>query len=211
LATISDIPECLAALDRDKRGYPIPVTVARGRDGTPYFTITDPEARHRLLKEDRCHISGRKLLRGRWLIGGPSAAFHPQGAFLDGPMLEEAALFSVRTCPYIAAPKYLKRIDDAQLQNSSDADMLAIRFHEEVLEDRPPLFVRLMTTGQKLVPSSDGGVLIVPKRPYSRVEFWQHGKLLDFHEGVQMAVVSGGGAFSEKDVYAISSAHQRTR
>jgi hypothetical protein len=209
LATINDIPESLAALDRDKRGYPIPANVVRGRDGTPYFTITDPEARQRLLKEDRCHISGRKLLRGRWLIGGPSAAFHPNGAFLDGPMLDEAALFAVRTCPYIAAPKYLKRIDDAQLQNSKDAGLFALRFHEEVMEDRPALFVRLMTTGQRLVPSSEGGVLIVPKRPYSRVEFWQHGKLLDFDEGVQLAVVSGGGAFSEKDVYALSGVRKR--
>lgn len=209
MATITDIPECLKSLPQDRRGFPIPVNVARGRDGTPYFTITDPEARHRLLKEDRCHVSGRKLLRGRWLIGGPSAAFHPNGAFLDGPMLDEASLFSVRTCPYIAAPKYLKRIDDAQLQNSPDADLFAIKFHQEVSEDRPALFVRLMTTGQRLVPSSEGDSLVVPKRPYSRVEFWQHGKLLKFEEGVEMAVAAGAGAFDKNDVYAISGLRRR--
>jgi hypothetical protein len=179
------------------------VSAARGRDGTPYFTITDHEARQRLIDEDRCHISGRKLLRGRWLIGGPTAAFHPHGAFLDGPMLDEASEYAARTCPYIAAPKYLRRIDDSLLRNRSDSGIAAVRFHEEVADDRPPLFVRLMTTGQKLVPSSNGDVLIVPKRPYSRVEFWRHGQLLDFREGLQLAVESGGGAFSERDVLKI--------
>jgi hypothetical protein len=119
-------------------------------------------------------------------------------------MLDAASLYAVRTCPYIAAPKYLKRIDDAQLKNSSDPDMFAVRFHQEVVEDRPALFVRLMTTGQKLVPSSDGDVLIVPKRPYSRVEFWRHGQLLDFKEGRQLAVESGDGGFRRKDVLSIS-------
>ncbi len=119
-------------------------------------------------------------------------------------MLDEASLFAVRTCPYIAAPKYLKRLDDKPLQNSGDADQFAVSIHEEVDPDRPPLFVRLMTTGQKLVPSSNGDVLIVPKRPYSRVEFWQHGRLLDFEEGVRLSVESGNGAFSAADVLKIS-------
>lgn len=200
MSNTDDIPECLRGLDRDRRGYPIPVTAARGNDGTPYFTITDPEARHRMIDEDRCHLSGRKLFRGRWFIGGPMSVFHEQGAFLDGPMLDKASLYAVKTCPYIAARNYSKRVDDKLLQNSTDAGFLATRMHQEVTSDRPPLFVRVMTVGQRLVPSSDGDVLFVPQKPYKNVEFWRHGQKLDFMEGVKAAAESTNGEVSEQDV-----------
>lgn len=196
-----EIPECLAGLKRDRRGYPIPVTAMVDREGRPHFTITDQAKRHQMIKEDRCHLSGRKLFRGRWFIGGPMAAFHPQGAFLDGPMLDEASLFAVRTCPFIAAPKYSRRIDDLTAKNAATGpDTLVIRMHEEVTKDRPPLFARVMTIGQKLAPSSDGDVVFVPKKPYRRVEFWQNGKKLDFEEGLALAVETSNGELTERDI-----------
>lgn len=206
-----EIPESLAHLDRDRRGYPIPVTVARGTDGTPYFTINDPDARAKMIEEDRCHVSGHKLLRGRWFIGGPAPAFHPHGAFLDGPMSDAASLYAVQVCPFIAAPNYFKRIDDKLLQKSGDSDLVAVRFHEELTSDRPPLFVRLMTVGQKLVPSSDGGVLFVPKRPYRAVEFWRHGTLLDFQEGLKLAVETSKGELQEDDILAACGLKKQRR
>lgn len=192
-------PPSMSGLPRDRRGYPIPVTVAVDSEGRPHFTITDPVARHAMIQEDRCHISGRKLLRGRWFIGGPLAAFHARGAFLDGPMLDECSSFAVRTCPYIAAPRYARRIEDRTLSSGAG---IATRIHEEVVTDRPELFVRLMCVGQRLVPSSDGDVLFVPKAPYRRVEFWRHGIELDFDEGVAMAVAESGGELTESDVLA---------
>lgn len=146
-----------------------------------------------MITEDRCHLSGRKLLRGRWFIGSPMAAFHDQGAFLDGPMLDEASLFAMRTCPFIAAPKYARRIEDKLMAKSGTEHRVVIQMHEEAVTDRPTLFVRVMTIGQRLVPSSDGDVLFVPKKPYRKVEFWRHGGMVDFDEGLEISVASSDG------------------
>jgi len=197
-----NIPECLTILPRDRRGYPIPVTVAVDRAGNAHFAVTDPVARKRMIEEDRCHISGRKLLRGRWFVGGPMAAFHEFGAFLDGPTLAEASLFAVRTCPFLAAPKYSRRIDDLTLRKSGAPGIAAAVLHEEVVSDRPEVFVRLMCVGQRLVPSSHGDVLFVPKRPYRNVEFWRHGKMLAFDEGVDLAVEVSKGQLTRDAVLA---------
>ena len=202
MTKVADIPECLADRPRDRRGYPVPVSAAVDRAGMPHFTITDPVERRRLAREDRCHLSGRKLLRGRWFIGGPLAAFHTHGAFLDGPMLDEASLFAVRTCPYIAAPNYSKRIDDLTLRKSPDSGIVAVSMHEESIAERPELFVRAMCVGQKLVPSSEGDFLFYPKRPYRRVEFWRQGGLLDFRDGIRMAAETSRGELSEADILA---------
>jgi hypothetical protein len=199
---VSDIPECLASLERDRRGYPIPVTAAVDQDGTPHFTITDQQARHRMIDEDRCHLSGRKLQRGRWFIGGPMPAFHPYGAFLDGPMLDEASLFAVQTCPYVAAPKYARNIADKMAKALSAQDATVVKLHDEAIADRPPLFVRVMTVGHKLVSSSEDDVLFVSKKPYRKVEFWRHGSILDFEEGVAISVESSGGELTERQVLA---------
>ncbi|MCZ7860617.1 hypothetical protein O9X98_04290 [Agrobacterium salinitolerans] len=195
-----DIPECLAGLGRDRRGYPIPVTAAIDRDGTPHFTITDQAARHRMIDEDRCHLSGRKLLRGRWFIGGPMPAFHPQGAFLDGPMLDEASLFAVQTCPFVAAPKYARSVADKMAQALEAQDATVVKLHDEAVPDRPPIFVRVMTIGHKLVSSSEGDVLFVTKKPYRKVEFWRHGGMMDFDEGVAISVRSSEGQLTERQV-----------
>lgn len=207
-----EIPECLKQLDNDRRGYPIPVTAAVDRDGTPHFTITDQMARRRMIEEDRCHLSGRKLHRGRWFIGGPMAAFHARGAFLDGPMLDEASLFAVQTCPYIAAPKYARRIDDKLIQKSGVEDRMVVRMHEEVVPDRPPLFVRVMTIGHKLVSSSEGDVLFVPKKPYRQIEFWRHGGRVDFDEGVMLSVESSKGELTASQIMlACGMTHMKSR
>jgi hypothetical protein len=195
-----DIPECLSGLDRDRRGYPVPVTAAVDGNGNPHFTVTDQSARHVMIEEDRCHLSGWKLMRGRWFVGGPMPAFHQFGAFIDGPMLDEASLFAVRTCPYIAAPRYSRRIEDTVFSMAAPDGSQLMRTHDEMVSDRPELFVRVMTTGQKLVTSNTGDTLFVTRKPYVRVEFWQHGQQLDFAKGVELSVASSGGELTTRDV-----------
>jgi hypothetical protein len=203
LANIAAIPECLASMPRDRRGYPIPVTAARDAKGNPLYVVTDFHARERMVAEDRCHLSGRKLFRGRWFIGGPMAAFHEHGAFLDGPMLDEASLFAVRTCPFIAAPNYSKRVDELIADRAvKDGAAMTVRMEEKAVEDRPVLFARVMTVGNRIVPSDTGAPIFVPKKPYRKVEFWRHGVLLDFREGLAMAVESADGHLTERDILA---------
>ncbi|MCV9964336.1 hypothetical protein OIU34_20830 [Pararhizobium sp. BT-229] len=104
------IPERMRALPIDPRGYPVPVNVTRDRHGKPNFATNDETVRQTLFREDRCGICGEKLLRGRWSIGGPGSALHPDGAFLDPPMHYECAQYAVQVCPYLAMPTYSKSV-----------------------------------------------------------------------------------------------------
>lgn len=167
------IPARMAHLERDRRGYPIPVSVYRDSDGRPHFTIIDELKRQRVIADDRCPICGGKLTRGRWFVGGPMSAFNNRGAYIDPPMHGECARYALRVCPYLAAPNYDKRIDDKTLPPGDDAPLL---LDPTLIPERPDYFVAVMATGQKLI--MNGGVVqyIAPKRPYSKIEFWQYGQ-----------------------------------
>ena len=49
------------------------------------------------------------------------------------------------------------------------------------LERRPPFFVCLMATGQKLTKGPRMNV--IPRKPYLRIEYWRDGKKLEQAEG----------------------------
>ena len=106
-----ETPDRVAKLPKDHRGYPIPWNVMRGEDGTAFFTVNDDRKAHRALREELCPICGERLGRWRWFVGGPRSAFDPHGWYLDLPGHRECMHFALATCPYLAAPKYLGRVD----------------------------------------------------------------------------------------------------
>jgi hypothetical protein len=109
------LPERMAKLERDRRGLPIPFIVMRDKSGQPHFTINDHAKSARCLREDLCPICGQKLFRGRWFAGGPLSAFHANGCYLDPPTHKECVEYALQVCPFLAAPKYTGRLDDAAL------------------------------------------------------------------------------------------------
>lgn len=180
------IPERMQHLPRDRRGYPIPFIVFRDRDDRPHFTINDQGKSLHCLKHDLCPISGTPLNRFRWFVGGPLSAFHEQGAYLDLPMHKECMEYALQVCPYLAAPHYGKRIDEATL-SPEKAEQTTILADPTVIENRPGVFVAVMTTGQHKHPDGMGGYRLRPKRPYREVAFWQHGVRLDDEEGRRLS------------------------
>jgi len=159
-------------LPRDRRGYIIPWVVYRDGDDRPHFTINDDQKRFLALTKDLCPICAEKLLRGRWFVGGPQAAFHERGAYIDPPMHGECAHYALTTCPYLAAPNYSKRIDAKTLRSSA----VPLLFDSAVIDERPDYFVAVLATGQKLTGAEN---YITPKRPYLRVEYWRHGRQIE--------------------------------
>lgn len=168
------IPHRMQRLERDRRGYPIPVAVYRDSTGRAHFTINDEAKRQALIAGDRCPICGGKLLRGRWFVGGPQSAFHSLGAYIDPPMHNECAHYALQVCPYIAAPNYARRID----ANTLPPGERRILIDNTTIPARPDYFVAVMTTGQinMKVSGTDFVQYIQPRRPYSRIEFWRHGQ-----------------------------------
>jgi hypothetical protein len=176
------IPDRMKHLEKDHRGYPIPWTVFRDNDNKPHFTINDTLKVMRCKSEDLCAICGFKLLRGRWFVGGPGSAIHPNGAYIDPPLHHECMTFAVCTCPYLISAKYTKRIDSGTLDPAKAKGVVA--FLDPTLDPtRPKLFIAVMAIGQNETPNG----YLVPKRPYRRMEFWKDGVLLGEFDAKQIA------------------------
>lgn len=179
------IPERMAKLPRDARGYPIPVTVYRDSEGRPYFTVNDEIRRQQIIRNDLCPICGSKLLRGRWFVGGPASAFHERGAYIDPPMHAECARYALQVCPYLAARHYDRRIDDRTLRGPHAP---VVQFDPTVDPTRPTVFVAVMAVGQRLILFPDSKLVqyLAPRRPYRMIEYWRSGEQVD-----RLAVITG--------------------
>jgi hypothetical protein len=172
------VPPRMKHLELDPRGYPIPWAVYRDKDGRAHFQINDELKRYKAVKGGLCPICGYPLFRGRWFVGGPISAFHDHGAFADPPMHHECAHYALMACPYLAAPRYVRRVDDKTLSSNDDTLLLVNR---TMIERRPAVFICLMATRQHRTKGMTPN--IIPGRPYSRIEYWQHGKQLSQSEG----------------------------
>ncbi len=176
------VPPAMQALPRDARGFPIPAIVLRDAAGRPHFTINDNRKVVQALEEDRCTICWNRLTRGRWFLGGPLSALHPQGAYNDPPTHRECAHYALQVCPYLAAPHYAKRVADGRRVAQAG---LGIGINPSSDTERPALFVLVMAVGQSVRWSALP--TIRPRRPYRAVEYWQSGAPLADEVGRTLA------------------------
>jgi hypothetical protein len=178
------IPRRMAKLPRDPRGYPIPDGVYRDKDGRAHFTINDEGRRLQHFARGLCPICGQLLQRVRWFVGGPRSAFEPRGAYIDLPMHDECCHYALRVCPYLAAPRYARRIDTATLAPDDTTPMFS---DPTVLPDRPEIFVAVMSWGQQSWSDGVSQIYVAPVEPYRAVEYWQAGRKLTDAEGRAIA------------------------
>lgn len=173
------LPPRMASLAKDRRGLPVPFGVLVTQDGTPHFTINDSEKVARVIRERRCAICGNKLHgRSMWFVGGPMSAFHDAGGYVDPPLHYECADYALKVCPYLAAPKYAGRLDDATLKPEQvEADGVMTLVDPTSWPDRPDVFVAARTTDYTVTRGAAGPVMI-PKRPWGMVKFYRHGEEL---------------------------------
>lgn len=176
------LPIWMQKLPKDRRGYPVPVMVMRDKDGRPHFTINDEEIRQRVIKKDRCAICGSKLLKRRALVGGPGSAFLDGGAYIDPAMHLECARYALQVCPYLAAPRYVKRIDALTVDPAKIDNVI---FQDPTVDPkRPTLFVLVNHTRTRHIMGSYGMVkYLKPSKPYFDVEYWKDGIQLERAEG----------------------------
>lgn len=179
------IPERIAKLPTDKRGYPIPWNVLRGHDGTPFFTINDDRKHFCAVAQGLCPLCGEKLGKWKWFVGGPRSAFDIAGAYIDLPMHHECATFALATCPYLAMPRYLKATDAIPHPENLPPEARVL-VDETVNPERPTLFVAvasavvLVKSNYPMLPH------VRPQRPAMAYEFWRHGKKLTDFEALPL-------------------------
>jgi hypothetical protein len=175
------IPPRMQGLEKDHRGYPIPVIILRDSKNLPHFTINNEVTRILIVAEDLCAICGQKLLPLRWFVGGPLSAFHRNGAYFDTPLHYECMTYAMQVCPYLALPSYSGRIDSRTLSKEETATRIFI--DRTQIPERPEVFVCGLTHGQKLTNSGH----MIPKRPWKKLEFWRQGKRLTYAKGKKIA------------------------
>jgi len=169
----STIPPRMQHLPRDRRGLPIPVIVLRDKNGDPHFTINVQAVAMNAFKHGLCSICGGKLGTHKWFVGGPGAAFHPKGRYIDGPLHQECGLFALKTCPYLAlAGTYSKRIDAKTLKPGARPEGMV--FHDPTMHPpQPAVFVFADTTGYEIMPRTGH---LTPARPWTAVRFFRGGE-----------------------------------
>lgn len=167
------------------RGMPVPVIVLWTDDGRPIFAANDEVKRQWCFDEDRCHICGGRLSRGRWFVSGQYSALAEDGQIMDGPMHDECCHHALKVCPYMAAPSYGRLVGDRQLASSDRKSIMVVDDPTRGLA-RPDVFVATMAVDQELKrePAFDELrglgleiVKLIRPKPGSvrKVEFWRHG------------------------------------
>jgi hypothetical protein len=172
-ADLCDMPARIRALPRDRRGYPIPVTVMRDKMHLPHFTMNDALIVARCARDRLCGICGERLGVFACFVGGPGSAFHPAGRYFDGPMHRDCGAFALRTCPYLAlAGTYARQIGGRTLRPDAVPDgRVLIAEDPTVHAPQPAVFVlgscrRFHVEGRHFVPD----------RPWIEVQFYRGGQ-----------------------------------
>jgi hypothetical protein len=184
-----EVPPKMRMLPKDKRGYPVPWIVQRDLTGRPFFVMNDQEKVGACVRRKLCGICGQKLERDVWLVGGPGAAFHENGVFLDPAMHKACAVYALRVCPYIAG-RYTGRVEAAFLKHGKWDPRMGVVFDESMIPEQPPFFVLGRTRRAGFLASEAGTFRVVPVRPWLEVEFWHHGRRLDEAEARERLAAS---------------------
>ena len=168
------IPPKMRLLARDRRGYPVPWIVQRDLDGRPFFVMNDVANVLACGRRKLCGICGKKLERDCWFVGGPGAALHEHGAFLDPPMHRACATYALQVCPYIAS-RYTGRVDAALVSRGRWDARQRVIVEDGMIPEQPPFFVLAKTATSRMNVDDRGAPRFHPRRPWLAVEFWRRG------------------------------------
>ncbi len=174
------IPNRMQHLPKDSRGYPVPYIILHDDQDKYHFQINDERKVKQCLTNHLCAICGQRLDE-LWLVGGPMSAFHPHGAYIDTPTHHECGTYALQVCPYLAAPKYLKRLDASTLTPVTTADGTLVSTYQDptMIPDRPGVFVYARTSQIQLDVANR---YLHPKKPWLQVEYWKWGQKLTQQE-----------------------------
>jgi hypothetical protein len=96
------IPETMAWLAIDRRGFPVPWFVS-WEDGEPDFRVIARGRIVKAVKESRCWVCGHKLGRLKVSVIGPMCAVNRVSS--EPPSHPQCARYSVQACPFLTQPR----------------------------------------------------------------------------------------------------------
>lgn len=161
-----DIPEALAHLKIDERGYPIPFFVSRP-NGKPDFRLLDATKYDLCITKKLCAICGKKVHPGSYyFISGPIGLQNK--TCTDSAMHRVCAEFSLKVCPHMYFEK-------AEYRDGGAKDLVPENpFH---LQTKPTeLF---LVKAKKFEPFKREGYSMIKFWPVSTERYiYENGKLI---------------------------------
>ncbi len=103
------MPDAIAALPRNARGYPVPFFVAYV-DGKPDFRLVRPETLHEAVERRLCWICGQPLGAQGTFVLGPMCCVNRANS--EPPSHRKCAEFAVQACPFMLRPEMERREDE---------------------------------------------------------------------------------------------------
>lgn len=101
------MPRAVAALPRDRHGYPIPWFVAELDDGSRDFRVADADKNQDAKRLRLCWVCGGHLGGYLAFVVGPMCTVNRISA--EPPCHRDCAIFAARCCPFLAVPAMRRR------------------------------------------------------------------------------------------------------
>lgn len=172
---VGEMPERIARLPRDRRGYPVPKFV-HWQDGVPMFPVVVPEYMKNCVRRNACWICGDQLGRHKVFVIGPMCCVNRVSA--EPPSHYECAQFAALNCPFLARPLAKRTVDPAAVE------MPLVRPPGVMIERNPGVTALWVTSGYSI----RGNLFNI--FPPTRIEFYSRARRATDDE-VRASVESG--------------------
>lgn len=173
-----DMPERIARLPRDRRGFPVPKFAHWAENGEPDFRVVTPGWMATCANQHRCWICGGALGRHLAFVIGPMCAVNRINS--EPPSHYDCARFAARNCPFLSQPLAKRNERNLPEEHVPAAGMPIAR--------NPGCACVWITDWYKPFRAGNG-VLFRLGTP-SRLEFWAHGRAAT-REEVEESVRTG--------------------
>lgn len=178
------LPDRIAKLPIDGRGYPVPVFVqwfhadvqrtwCEPGQGIPDFRIVDSRVMERCIHLDRCWICGDELGRYRSFVAGPMCAVNRTSA--EPPQHHDCATWSAKACPFLARPHARRREANLPVPKGNVAGRMIER-NPGVTIVWTTLKPRMFNVPTAMVDGGAGSGALWHMGQPDHVEWWREGR-----------------------------------
>jgi len=158
-----DMPDRIARLDRDARGFPVP-EFAMWFDDVPDFRVIKPGYVRKCIIKNNCWICGERLGVRKAFVIGPMCCINRISA--EPPSHRDCALFAAKNCPFLSMPLARRNDRDLPVERSAPGTMIL----------RNPGVCAVWMTKRYDVMRVDNGILLQIGEP-ELIEFYAQGRI----------------------------------
>ena len=173
-----DLPDCMAALPMDARGYPVPEFVYWDDTGQPDFRIIKPGWFTVCTARKRCWLCGGGMGERKWFVTGPMCTITRTSA--EPPCHKLCAEFAVKNCPFLTKPLAKRNERDLPLEHETAQGAIM----------RNPGVTAIWETRSYRVFGDGGGKALIEMGPPQMVTFWREGRKAE-REEILASIESG--------------------